>query len=140
LEGRALSCCQGLGSWLVVLPESRPPLLFIFPGFIFYKFVFLFLSILREYCVLASNYHPQIRGKFTATPGRPSPYPQQVAVSSVLFMFVACRGGRQQQQRGRQRPRAMWDVLECLTAACKALSLANAKRKGTNGLVIGSLD
>jgi len=29
---------------------------------------------------------------------------------------------------------------ECLTAACKALSLANAKGKGTNGLVIGSLD
>jgi hypothetical protein len=28
----------------------------------------------------------------------------------------------------------------CLTAACKALSLANAKGKGTNGLVIGSLD
>ena len=31
-------------------------------------------------------------------------------------------------------------VLECLTAACKALSLANAKGKGTNGLVIRSLD
>jgi hypothetical protein len=31
-------------------------------------------------------------------------------------------------------------VLECLTAACKALSLANVKGKGTNGLVIGSLD
>jgi hypothetical protein len=31
-------------------------------------------------------------------------------------------------------------LLECLTAACKALSLANAKGKGTNGLVIRSLD
>jgi len=31
-------------------------------------------------------------------------------------------------------------VLECLTAACKALSLANAKGKGTNRLVIRSLD
>ena len=31
-------------------------------------------------------------------------------------------------------------MLECLTAACKALSLANAKGKGTNGLVIRSLD
>jgi hypothetical protein len=30
-------------------------------------------------------------------------------------------------------------LLECLTAACKALSLANAKGKGTK-LVIGSLD
>jgi hypothetical protein len=30
--------------------------------------------------------------------------------------------------------------LECLTAACKALCLANGKGKGTNGLVIGSLD
>ena len=33
-----------------------------------------------------------------------------------------------------------WTLLECLTAACKALSLANGKGKGTNGLVIGSLD
>jgi len=32
------------------------------------------------------------------------------------------------------------NVLECLTAACKALSLANAKGKGTNGLVIRSFD
>jgi len=31
-------------------------------------------------------------------------------------------------------------LLECLTAACKALSLANAKGMGTNGLVIRSLD
>jgi hypothetical protein len=31
-------------------------------------------------------------------------------------------------------------LLECLTAACKALSLANSKGKGTNGLVIGALD
>jgi len=31
-------------------------------------------------------------------------------------------------------------VLDCLTAACKALSLANAKGKGTNGSVIRSLD
>ena len=31
-------------------------------------------------------------------------------------------------------------MLECLTAACKALSLANAKGKGTNGSVIRSLD
>ena len=31
-------------------------------------------------------------------------------------------------------------LLECLTAACKALSLANAKGEGTNGLVIRSLD
>jgi len=31
-------------------------------------------------------------------------------------------------------------LLECLTAACKALSLANAKVKGTNGSVIRSLD
>ena len=31
-------------------------------------------------------------------------------------------------------------LLECLTAACKALSLANAKGKGTNGSVIRSLD
>ncbi len=31
-------------------------------------------------------------------------------------------------------------MLECLTAACKALSLANGKGKGANGLVIGSLD
>jgi hypothetical protein len=29
---------------------------------------------------------------------------------------------------------------ECLTAACKAFSLANAKEKGTAGLVIRSLD
>ena len=32
---------------------------------------------------------------------------------------------------------SMW---ECLTAACKAFSLANAKEKGTDGLVIRSLD
>jgi hypothetical protein len=31
-------------------------------------------------------------------------------------------------------------VLECLTAASKVLSLATPKEKGTNGLVIGSLD
>ena len=31
----------------------------------------------------------------------------------------------------------MWD---CLTAACKAFSLANAKGKGINELVIRSLD
>ncbi len=31
-------------------------------------------------------------------------------------------------------------LLQCLTAACKALSLANGKGKGTNGLEIGSLD
>ena len=31
-------------------------------------------------------------------------------------------------------------LLECLTAACKALSLANAKGNGTDGLVIRSLD
>ena len=31
-------------------------------------------------------------------------------------------------------------MLVCLTAACKALSLANAKEKGTNVLVIRSLD
>ena len=31
-------------------------------------------------------------------------------------------------------------LLECLTAACKALSLANGKGKGTNGLEIGSSD
>ncbi len=31
-------------------------------------------------------------------------------------------------------------LIECLTAACKALSLANAKGKSTNGLVIRSLD
>jgi len=31
-------------------------------------------------------------------------------------------------------------VLECLTAACKALSPANAKGKGADGLVIRSLD
>ncbi len=31
-------------------------------------------------------------------------------------------------------------LLECLTAACKTLSLANAKGKSTNGLVIRSLD
>ena len=36
---------------------------------------------------------------------------------------------------------AWWSLLlVCLTAACKALSLANAKGKGTNGLVIRSLD
>jgi len=29
---------------------------------------------------------------------------------------------------------------ECLTVACKAFSLANAKEKGTDGLVIRSLD
>ena len=29
-------------------------------------------------------------------------------------------------------------VLECFTAACKAFSLANAKEKGTDGLVIRS--
>ncbi len=33
-----------------------------------------------------------------------------------------------------------YSVLECLTNACKALSLANAKGKGTNELVIRSLD
>ena len=37
-------------------------------------------------------------------------------------------------------PRPLWALLECLTAACKALSLANAKGKGTNGSVIRSLD
>ena len=31
-------------------------------------------------------------------------------------------------------------VLSCLTAACKAFSLADAKEKGTDGLVIRSLD
>jgi hypothetical protein len=31
-------------------------------------------------------------------------------------------------------------VWECLTAACKAFSLANVKEKGTDGLVIRSLD
>jgi hypothetical protein len=30
------------------------------------------------------------------------------------------------------------DMWECLTAVCKALSLANAKGKGTDGLVIRS--
>jgi hypothetical protein len=29
------------------------------------------------------------------------------------------------------------ELWECLTAACKAFSLANAKENGTNGLVIG---
>jgi hypothetical protein len=38
---------------------------------------------------------------------------------------------------GRKRARCM---LECLTAACKAFSLANAKGKGVNELVIRSLD
>jgi hypothetical protein len=31
-----------------------------------------------------------------------------------------------------------FQVRECLTAVCKALSLANAKGKGTDGLVIRS--
>ena len=39
-----------------------------------------------------------------------------------------------------KKKRTYEKVLECLTAALKALSLANAKRKCTNGLVIGSLD
>ncbi len=34
----------------------------------------------------------------------------------------------------------MTELWECLTAACKAFSLANAKEKGTDGLVIRSLD
>ena len=33
-----------------------------------------------------------------------------------------------------------WALLECLTAACKAFSLANAKVKGTSGLLTRSLD
>ncbi len=40
----------------------------------------------------------------------------------------------------KKGPQVLHWLLECLTAACKALSLANAKGKGTNGLVIGSLD
>ncbi len=31
-------------------------------------------------------------------------------------------------------------LIDCLTASCKAFSLANGKGKGTNGLVIVSLD
>ncbi len=33
-----------------------------------------------------------------------------------------------------------WDVCECLTAGCKAFSLANVKGTGTNDWVIKSLD
>jgi hypothetical protein len=40
----------------------------------------------------------------------------------------------------RAIPMSILLELECLTAACKAFSLANAKGKGINGLVIGSLD
>jgi hypothetical protein len=49
--------------------------------------------------------------------------------------------GRLQEAVGCTGELMHWrTVFECLTAACKALSLANAKEKGTHGLVIRSLD
>jgi hypothetical protein len=44
------------------------------------------------------------------------------------------------RRQGHNGAKMFCAVLECLTAACKALSLANGKGKGTNGLEIGSLD
>jgi hypothetical protein len=43
-----------------------------------------------------------------------------------------------QRTVGSPDPKAKQTVRECLTAVCKALSLANAKGKGTDGLVIRS--
>ena len=49
-------------------------------------------------------------------------------------------GIQQRLQRHLVKSEKGRGLLECLTAACKALSLANGKGKGTNGLEIGSLD
>ncbi len=50
---------------------------------------------------------------------------------------VGIDGGRGIEEE-RRPGRNVWGVWECLTAVCKALSLADAKGKGTDGLVIRS--
>ncbi len=67
----------------------------------------------------------------------PPALPLSLPPLSLLSFLPVGPGGRGWSNNAWILNAQLW---ECLTAACKAFSIANAKQRGTNGLVIRSLD